>query len=126
MPIIQTSNTNRMEDFNLFYNDDENEYSDEYFNELIPAKNKLALSNFLFETQFTEEIQINKVVETEDEVYIDASEGTVEKRRHSMRVYRLDGTSIYRVCINYNMQMPYDMDLVKDPELGWVVEGFNL
>jgi hypothetical protein len=113
-----------MREFN-FFNDDDYAYEWED-SDLIKPKNAMALSTFLFETPFIEMVECKNVIETEDGLVIDESQVSVEKRNHSMKVYRLDGTSIYRVYVNYNMETPYVVDITKHPALGWVVDEFEL
>lgn len=114
-----------MRDFNVFYDDDQDE-DDIYQGDLVEPKYPLALSTFLFETSFVEKIEIFKLTETEHDIEIDEMQLRYEKRNHSMKVYRLDGTSIYRVYVNYNMKIPHVIDIIKHPVLGWVVAEFEL
>ena len=43
-----------------------------------------------------------------------------------MRVYKLIDTDIFRVHIKYRLRIPHVMELVKDPEEGWVLEQLYL
>ena len=53
-----------MKSFNFYDDDEDSDYGDniDYNNIIPPTRNEFALSMFLFETQFTETVEINKIV----------------------------------------------------------------
>ena len=96
------------------------------YSELFPPKNPMVPSAFLFATKFIEENGACSIIETEEDLGTDISEMPIEKRTHSMRVYKLIDSDIFRVHIKYRLRIPHVMELVKDPEKGWVLEQLYL
>lgn len=96
------------------------------YSKIFPPKNPHTPSEFLFETTFMEETGRCNVIDTEDDLGADISKMPIEKRTHSMEVFRLIKSNVYRVNIKYRMTIPHSMDLVKDDKKGWVMEEFGL
>ena len=96
------------------------------YSELFSPADPLAPCKFLFATKFIEEAGLCNVIESEDDCGADISNMPIEKRTHSMRVYKLIDSDVYRVYIKYRLRIAHVMDLIKDPEEGWMMEEFAL